>query len=257
MEYDEPIILGRCATHCVLGSIWLESRSEREHGEAFLDSLSSLIGNLEKVKLHGLECERFISNLSPEQAEQIQHHFVEFRKLAKRDNCHTPWPFIRDALDRRFSPGDYLATCRDNLESRWLYGLDLIRDCLFRQEYAAAEEWLAKTCASCPSFPVEEGWYPEQSLFLEHRPLVGEEVKRAIDFLWRSWISVENQLQNHSRMAAAELQQAIFADRNKMDDSSLFPPRVRGPVLGNSRNWPSSTGGTSSDGLVFDREEAH
>jgi len=218
VEYEEPIILGRCATRCALGWIWLESRSERDPGEAFLDSLSSLMGNVEMVKLDGLECERFISDLPPEQAEQIHHHFAEFRQLAEGDNYHSPWPFIRDALDRRFSPEDYLATCRNNLESNWLYGLDLIRDCLSRQEYAAAEGWLAQTCASCLTFPVEEGWYPEQSLFIEHKPFLDKEEKVAIGSLWQSWISVESHLQNRARMAAAELQQAICDDCTRIDD---------------------------------------
>ena len=217
VEYEEPVTLGPCTTQCLLRWIWMDSGLSVDQGWSFLDSLNSLCNTLEMVELEAPECGRFVSSLPVEQARKIFHHFDTFWESVGREDHASPWVHLRDALNRQFSPEDYLATCKAHLDANWLYGLDLIEDSLSKQDYDSAEAWLSKTSASYLLLPVEAGWLPEQSLFIEHAQLISLKEHNDIEKLFQAWITVERHLENSLRRAAAELQQAAFKHQFQID----------------------------------------
>lgn len=217
VEHEEPVTLGPCATQCLLQWIWKDAGLSEDQGWSFLDSLKSLFNTLEMIELDAPECGRFVASLPVESAQKVYQHFEIFRENTEREVLVSPWIHLRDALNRRFCHEDYLATCKAHLDSNWLYGLDIIDDSMSKQDYASAEAWLSKTSASYFLMPIETGWLPEQSLFIDHAQLISLKEHEDIDRLFQAWITVEHHLENSLRCAAAELQRAVFKYQFQID----------------------------------------
>jgi hypothetical protein len=207
---EDNFVLGPRASTCVLRWTWLALAGQPKSGPRLVDRLCGLEVPSQHSELDRDACCQFLAGLPEDVCREIHTHLQEPQFAEKLANLRSVWHRIQHEFEGRFDRAAHLRTCEEHLERNWHYGEPLIADAVSRQDFRAAEEFVARTLSSLLGWSEEEPWCPENLLLPEscyYRP--PEESHAKLDLL-DQWENAAARLEKPERVANLRLQRTIL-----------------------------------------------